>query len=115
MSCVPFKMKRLLLICDVQNDALSGLEAFVISEVQCARLDSVIARVARRCLRGRAVSRDETGCVISGMCNLDVLHFWRIGTSSTELVIRRLKWLQAMALHPEAHHLVLCAFFAVFR
>ncbi len=98
-----------------KNAALSGLEAFVISEAYCARLDSVIAQVARRRLRGKAVTRDEAGCIVSGLSNLDVLRYWRIRTASTELVIRRLKWLQAMALHPEAHHLVLCAFFAVFR
>ena len=95
-----------MLLPDIQNTALSGLEAYVVSERQCSRLDSAINRVARVCMRGAATEMDENGVVTGGTSTMEVLRYWRMGTASVELAIRRLKWLQQMALHPCDHRLV---------
>ena len=62
-------------------------------------------------MQGKAVRRNQSGEVVGNLSNLDVLRHWRIATCCTELTIRRLKWMQQMALHPQQHHLVLCAIF----
>ena len=90
---------------------MSGLEAFVVSDRQCHLLDSAIAKICRIAMQGKAVRRNQSGEVVGNLSNLDVLRHWRIATCCTELTIRRLKWMQQMALHPQQHHLVLCAIF----
>ena len=112
---LPYKLRRLFLICDIQNSALSGLEAYTLSLRQCAVLDSAIVRICRIALRGKAVKRNDANQVVSGLSNLEVLRYWRLGTVHTELTIRRVKWLQQMALHPQEHRLVFAAIFGTCR
>ena len=100
-----------MLLSEIQNTALSGLEAFIVSERQCSKLDGAIAKVARICMRGAATKKDANGEVVSNISNLEVLRFWKIGSSSTELSIRRIKWLQQMALHLSEHRLVFNSIF----
>ena len=55
---VPWKLKRILLLGDIQGSALMGLESFIISPHQLGTLDKAVARVARSAMRGKAVCRD---------------------------------------------------------
>ena len=112
---VPWKLRRLTLLCDIQGTALSGLEAFCLSDFQCSRLDSSIATVARISMRGKAASRNKEGLVTSSLSNLEVLRHWKIATTSTELCIRMLKWYQKMAACPDDHVLVTAAMFGTTR
>ena len=104
-----------MLICDVQNSALSGLEAYCITDHQCSILDKAIIKVARVSMRGAAVTRKSDGSIIDCLTNREVFRFWRLGTSATELCIRRIKWLQQIALHPEDHRLVYNSIFGTCR
>ena len=51
---VPWRFKRAVFICKVQNSALCNIEAFLPSAAQYQRLDSVVAQYARRVLMGKA-------------------------------------------------------------
>ena len=108
---IPFRMRRLFIISDIQNSALAGLEAFTISKRQLFQLDGAVARVCRTALRGKAVSREDEGNVTHCLSNAGVLKCWRLGLADTELVIRRLRWLQAMTRDIDQHHLVINSIF----
>ena len=72
-------------------------------------LDSAVAKVARVARKGNTVLRGEEGTVHKGLSNKEVLRHFRLSSAATELVIRRLKWMQQMARHPAEHNLVLCS------
>ena len=108
---LPWKLKRIMIMCDIQGTALAGLEAFVISEWQASLLDSAVVRVCRVAMRGQAAKKDQSGQVVSSMSNLDVLRFWKLSTCSTELAIRRLKWYQHMVLYKDDSWLPIAAIF----
>jgi len=111
---VPWKLKRILLLGDIQGSALMGLESFIISPHQLGILDRAIAIVARSAMRGKAVCRDpQSGHVVAAMANTQVLHHWRIVTCSTELAVRRLKWYQEAAANPDSHALMLTSMFGI--
>ena len=112
---LPYKVRRLMLICDVQNSALSGLEAYCVTDHQCATLDKAILKVARVSMRGAAVTRDSSGAITDCLTSREVFRFWRLGTSATELCIRRVKWLQQMAQFPADHRLVFNSIFGTCR
>ena len=88
---IPWKLRRIAIISHVQGTALSGLESFVVSDRQASSLDSAIAQVGREALQGKACKRDAEGKVESSMTNRQILHYWDIASSATELRIRRLK------------------------
>ena len=77
------------MLSDIQNTALSGLEAFVVSERQCSLLDSAVVKTCRVAMQGGAVRRGPDGTVIGNMSNRDILRHWRIATCSTELTTMR--------------------------
>ena len=54
---LPWKLRRLSIICQVVNAGLSGLEAFVLSDRQLLRIDAGIAVACKSALRGEAISR----------------------------------------------------------
>ena len=87
------------------------MESFVVSDRQASTLDSAIAQAGREALQGKACRRDDEAKVESSMSNLQVLHYWDIASTATELRIRRLKWLQNMARFPKSHVLPLAALF----
>ena len=57
-SGIPYRLRRLYLINDIQNAAFSGLEAFVVSSRQASQLDGAVAKVCRVAMRGNAVTRN---------------------------------------------------------
>ena len=103
------------MISDIQGAALAGMEAFVVTPRQCAMLDSAVARVGRVSMLGKAVTRNDSGEVVQGLSNLSVLRFWRIASSTIELSVRRLKWLQKMVAFPADYQLVISAIFGTTR
>ena len=109
---ISWKLRRITLIAQIQNSALSGLESYVLTDRQCGLLDSAIAAAGRSALRGKAIQRGEDGAVTGNLTNAQVLHYWDIPTTKTELRVRRLKWLQKMALHPLDSVLPLAALFS---
>jgi hypothetical protein len=106
---VPWRLRRIMLLGEVQGSALSGMEAFVLTDRQYASLDTAIVKTARMAMHGKAVKRDANGLVKKGMSNLQVLQHWRIATCATELAVRRLRWLQSMAEFPGDHYQVVAA------
>ena len=79
---------------------MTGLEAFVLSDRQCGIIDAAIASASRAAIKGKSLSRDAEGKVVNNMTNEQVLNYWDMATTKTELRVRRLKWLQTMAEHP---------------
>ena len=87
------------LICRIQNTALSGLESFVLGHAQYKRLDAAIAQVGRISMKGEAHWEDKDGKHWA-LSNAGVLRRWKMVSSSTELLIRRIRWYQALASSP---------------
>ena len=59
---LPYKLKRIFLICYIQNCALSCTESFVLGKADYAALDVTILQAARLAMTGRATFRDTEGC-----------------------------------------------------
>ena len=92
---LPFKYKRTLLTCHVQNRALSGLEAFIVSPTDGDALDSEVAGLCRLALRGKACRWDEDHRnVLSCLTSEQLFSYWKLLPTFLELRIRRLGWLQ---------------------
>ena len=101
----------------VRGAALSGLEALVLTDTECARLDSTILRFARKLLRGAACHKTHTdgGVLYRAVPDSDVCRLLRIVPSKLELTIRRLQYWQAVARRPDSHSAVLAAVFGTMR
>ena len=55
----PWKVRRGMLICCVQNAALHGNECFILNENNWQALDKLVARYARMAMRGAAHTKTE--------------------------------------------------------
>ena len=101
----------------VRGAALSGLEALVFTDTECARLDSTLLRFARKLLRGAACRQTHTdgGVLCRAVPDSDVCRLLRIVPSKLELTIRRLQYWQAVARRPDSHSTVLAAVFGTMR
>eukprot|EP00959_Pyramimonas_sp_CCMP1952_P430740 9020909-Pyramimonas_sp.AAC.1 len=86
---IPFKLRKLLLVGNVQNALLSGLEAFVLSKADYCRLDSCLASLARVAMLGRATHKG--GNHARSLSHSQVLLYWRLLDSECEMRVRRLK------------------------
>ena len=89
---LPWKLRRINIICQVVNSALSGLGPFVVTDKQTRRLDAEIAVACRSALKGQALDRDAEGGIVGCMSTRDLLHYWDLATAKTELLVRRLCW-----------------------
>ena len=92
---LPWKWKRSMLICKVQNAGLSAIEAFCFSATDYDRLDKAMARYCRIAMRGKATDYDGHGGTRT-WTNSAVLKFFRITPMAIEARVRRLKWWQTM-------------------
>eukprot|EP00959_Pyramimonas_sp_CCMP1952_P311131 6511066-Pyramimonas_sp.AAC.1 len=86
------RLKRELFLSTVVEKGLAGLEAFVLSKSEHARLDTVVVRYLRVLMKGSAT--DWSGSHAVSQSNGDVLRDWRILPSFGELAVRRVRWLQ---------------------
>eukprot|EP00959_Pyramimonas_sp_CCMP1952_P359056 7518274-Pyramimonas_sp.AAC.1 len=74
---IPVRWKRCILLCHIVNAALSGVEAFVPTEVQLNTLQLALAALARKVMRGE-VSWEDQGGRIRSLSSMEVLRWWRI-------------------------------------
>eukprot|EP00969_Alexandrium_andersonii_P063085 2778014-Alexandrium_andersonii.AAC.1 len=111
---MPWRWKRTILICKVQNTALSAVECFLPSEAQHRRLDSIVAYYARVAMRGKACTK-VNGVVTKSLSSEGVLRYWMLAPASVEAKVRRLRWWQTIAMDPDNNVQVLCALFAAAR
>lgn len=91
MSGVPWQLRRIAILGLIQNTALSGLEAFVLSDRPNLLFDAASTHVCRRALRGKACIWNSQGEVVSSLSNVQVLHEWQLVPTAIELRVRRLK------------------------
>ncbi|CAE7493209.1 unnamed protein product [Symbiodinium natans] len=92
----------------------SGLEALVLGSGHYAKLDRIVAAYGRRLLRGTAcekIAQADGNIKYRSMPNTDVFRHLGVACTSTELRIRRLKFLQRLATDPFRHHHVITAIF----
>ena len=106
---VPKRWKRCMLVCKVQNAALTCLVPFLLTDVQCKRLDKAIAACGRVALMGKAYC--EKGEVKSCMSTGEILKDWRLAPCATELQVRRIRWMQSWAASPQENEQVLATMF----
>lgn len=57
----PWRFRRLVFVGRVVKAALSGLEAYVLSEQEFGLIDKVVAKLGRLALRGAACDKDADG------------------------------------------------------
>jgi hypothetical protein len=113
VQCLPYRYKRTLMICHIQNRALSAIEAFVPADADYAALDLAIASAGRLALAGKACTRNSENEVIDSMNTAEVLAHWKIVGCAIEARLRRLHWYQAMARHMANNLQVITAIFGV--
>ena len=105
----PWKHRRLMLISKIQNTALAGVEAYLPTAKQHEQLDAMVARYARKALRGKAARDTEKGK--RQLSNAEVLKHWRLAPSVVELRVRRLKRLHKIAKDLQDPVMILAALF----
>ena len=118
---VNFGQKRSVFRSAVQGAALAALEAYVIPAASLAKLDRELTKRARVLLRGKACKKisKSTGLLLEHPGDAEVRYVkhsnaqvWkqiRCLPCAPELRLRRLKWMQAVARHPEQHRQHLAA------
>ena len=112
---IPWKWKRSMFICRVQNAGLSGIETFLPTDRDYRMLDCTIASVGRLALRGKACDKEQDEMRYKAMTTGQVLRKWGVATCRTEATVRRLKWYQSMARNPKDSLQVLTALFGTLR
>ena len=117
---IPWKLKRTLLIGQVLNVALSGVEAYALQPGDYETLQTAVTKILRKAMGRKAVQikiNSETGQheIESQVSNAAVLRYWRISTVKTELVIRRIRMYQTMAKYPQDSVLPMAAAFGTMK
>ena len=113
---MPWKLKRTLLIGQVLNVALSGVEAYALHSSDYDTLQTAVTQIFRRAMGKRAVQlffNHSTGQyeVEKQVSNETVLRYWNIPTILTELIIRRIRMYQSLAENPKDSVLPMAAAF----
>ena len=104
------KLKREILLGKVVEPGISGLEAFVLKKTEEKKLDSQTVKYLRALMQGRAKTI-HIDSHVTAMSNVEVLKHWKILPVRAELAVRRIKWLQSMCRHKQAHRQTLVAIF----
>lgn len=106
---MPRGAQRGLSICLVQSAGLAGLEALSLTCAECRRIDSSTAKKLRAMERGKANWLTEQG-EHRTYKNAELFRRWRLAPCAVELTIRRSRWAQSWAKHPEnkLHLLTIC-------
>ena len=111
---LPWRGPRTVFMGMVYEVLFSGLEALVLGSGHYAKLDRIVAAYGRRLLRGTAcekIAQADGNIKYRSMPNTDVFRHLGVACASTELRIRRLKFLQRLATDPFRHHHVITAIF----
>ena len=113
---MPWKLKRTLLIGQVLNVALSGVEAYALQHSDYDTLQTAVTQIFRKAMGARAVQlrfnhSTKQYEVEKQVSNEAVLRYWNIPTIRTELVIRRIRMYQSLAKYPEDSVLPMAAAF----
>ena len=96
---------------NVVGAALAGLEAEVLTTTDLARLDTLLARLAREAM-GKRAWRAVPGGEDRPLRNGEIREWMRLPTVETELRSRRLRWWAQMVCRPRDSVQVMAALFA---
>ena len=113
---IPWKLKRTLLIGQVLNVSLSGVEAYALQQGDYEALQTAVTKILRLAMGKKAVTLEWNEMkgkleVVKQVPNQCVLRYWKMPTVRTELVVRRLCMYQSMARHPQDSVLPMAAAF----
>eukprot|EP00959_Pyramimonas_sp_CCMP1952_P462941 9484080-Pyramimonas_sp.AAC.1 len=106
---VAFRLRRSVLM-GVQNAGISNLEAYLVTEAQCKRIDTAFIEYCRVAMNGGDSWDGEVHAHI--LSNEQVFRHWRITPAFLELRVRRLSWLVQFIRFPRRHAQILTALFA---
>ena len=120
LSSIPYKLKRIILIGRVLNVAISGLEAYVLTDGDYQVLQTPVVKILRKAMGKKGAtlewSEAQQEMVVTRQApNAVVLRYWKIPTLKIELMIRRICMYQTMALHPEDSILLMATAFGKIR
>lgn len=118
-SRAPRSAKRLVYIAVVQDTLLTGQEAMLYTDHDCKAYDTVVLRHLRAIMQGKAceksegVEGEEGGGVkrYKAMSNKELWRIMRLCPAVVELRKWRIRWMQAVARHPERHIQLIAALF----
>ena len=103
-------LNRLVYIAYAQSTLITAAEALPLSDADFSPYGKVMVRHLRAMIVGRAPRIDEDGHHHS-LKNSEVLKRWGIAPCKIEVMLRRVKMLQQMALNPAAHVQLIRALF----
>lgn len=106
---LPLRVRRLGFIGIVYNALIAALEALVLTDAEHDRLTSFLCRRARALVLGRAHVESEGKHTT--MNNVAVLKWVKLLPVHLELVVRRMKWFQAIVRSPDSAGSMLAAWF----
>ena len=120
MPTIPYRLRRTLLIGHIQNTAISGLEAYALTQGDYAFLDGLVTGVYRSAMGKKAYTFEKnpnTGVpeVKKTISNAAVRKYWKLPSVQTELRIRRITMYKTMAAHPLDSVLPMAAAFGQMR
>ena len=101
----------MLFIMKVQSAAFSGLESYVLNNIDYKALDSKMLGMLRSMMCGKACSWELHP---KRMTDREVWRFWRLSPSNIELRVRRLPWVREVVRRPATHQQYLVAVFGHF-
>lgn len=103
------RLRRMLFIACIQSIMLSGMTVFVIPAHLLKRMQRPLTKWLRAMLRGKACDEAPR----RAMSTQEVLRHWTMDTVAGELRVRRRRWAQQWARHPEQHKQALAAMVGV--
>jgi len=107
----PYRVKRLVFLGLIYSTAISGLEAMVLNKGEMATITKTLTKKLRCMTMGRLTK--EVAGVRRAPSELDLWKYWRLLPPCQELVVRRLRWYQAIAREPEQNEQWLAVMFGL--
>ena len=111
---IPTRPLRNVFSCNVYSKLLSGLEARVLLDGECRRLDRAVLGYGRKLMRGEACAKvvaEDGTTLYHAVPSIDVWRFLQLAPTSIELRVRRLRFWQSVARNPGLHVALLAAVF----
>jgi len=105
----PKAVKRMLFMMKVQGAAITAMETYLVTATDCRILDTAMGKYLRAMMKGAATNK--TGEHYVSVPASEVWKHWRLAPTALELLVRRLKWYQAMVTDKVAHAQIIAVMF----